>query len=58
VPVVAIHEQFCAHHSKLAAEFGDEAAATGDYHKRRNARERVPVIAESAPLERTSRSSR
>ena len=40
----------------LAEELGREAVVNGDHAKRRNARERLPVIAESEPLELTTRS--
>jgi hypothetical protein len=48
---VATDEGLCAHHAALAEEIGAEAVANGDRVKRRNARQRVPVIAESEPLE-------
>jgi len=47
---VAADGEFCAYHVALAAELGS-AAANGDHTKARNARQRLPVIAESEPLE-------
>ena len=40
-----------AYHAALADELGVEVVANGDQLKKRNARQRVPVIAESEPLE-------
>ena len=51
---VATDGQFCAHHASLAAEVGTEAVSNGRHTKRRNARERVPVLAESEPFELNS----
>jgi hypothetical protein len=48
---VATDGQFCAHHAALAAEVGTDAVSNGSHTKRRNARERVPVLAESEPFE-------
>jgi len=53
---VAITDDLCTHHSQLADELGRETVVDGDHAKRRNARERLPVIAESEPLELTARS--
>ena len=52
---VATADEFCAHHAALADELGPETVVNGDHAKRRNARQRLPVIAESEPLELTSR---
>jgi hypothetical protein len=41
----------CAYHAALAEEVGSEAVASGDHLKRRNPPHRVPVVAESEPLE-------
>ena len=48
---VATHNEFCAYHAALADEAGDAVVANGDHTKKRNARQREPVIAESEPLE-------
>ena len=53
---VATHDEFCAYHAALAAELGWDTVANGDQTKKRNARQREPVIAESEPLELPSRS--
>jgi hypothetical protein len=53
---VATHDEFCASHAALADELGNEVVANGDQLKRRNARQRVPVLVESEPLELPSRS--
>ena len=50
---VATHDGFCAYHAALADELGADVVANGDQTKKRNARQRVPVIAESEPLELT-----
>jgi hypothetical protein len=55
--LVATVGDLCAHHSQLAEELGGESVVNGDHTKRRNARERVPVIAESEPFELAARSS-
>ena len=44
----------CEHHARLTEEFGQEAVANGDHAKRRNARQRIPVVAETEPLELAS----
>ena len=44
----------CEHHARLAAELGREAVVNGGHAKKRNARERIPVAAESEPVELTS----
>lgn len=48
---VATSGEFCAYHAALAAELGAEPVSNGSPVKRRNARERLPVIAESEPLQ-------
>ena len=53
---VATTGEFCAYHAAMAAELGSETVATGQQTKRRNARQRVPVVAESEPLVLTSTS--
>ena len=53
---VATTGEFCAYHAALAAELGSDPVETGQQTKRRNARQRVPVIAESEPLVLTSTS--
>jgi hypothetical protein len=52
---VATHSEFCAYHAALADELGYDGVLKGDQVKRRNARQREPVVAESEPLELTSR---
>ncbi len=41
----------CEHHAGLAAELGRDTVANGDHTKKRSARQRTPVDAESEPLE-------
>ena len=41
----------CEHHTRLAAELGRETVLNGDHAKRRNARQRISVDAESERLE-------
>jgi hypothetical protein len=53
---VAISDDLCAHHSESAERLGREVVVNGDHARKRNARERRPVIAESEPLELTTRS--
>lgn len=53
---VATNDEFCAYHAALAAELGWDSVAIGGQTKRRKARQREPVIAESEPLELPSRS--
>ena len=48
---VATHDEFCAYHAALADELGSGVVADGDHTKKRNARQRLPVIAESEPIE-------
>ena len=53
---VATDNELCAHHAALADELGRDVVANGDHARKRNARQRVPVIAESEPLTLTTRS--
>jgi len=46
--------EFCAYHAAVATELGSEAAWNGSHSKKRNARRRVPLTAESEPLELNS----
>jgi hypothetical protein len=55
---VATRGEYCAYHAALADELGIEVVANGDQTKKRNARQREPVIAESEPLELNSSASR
>jgi hypothetical protein len=48
---VATHDEFCAYRAALAEQLGRDVIANGDQTKKRNARQRLPVIAESEPLE-------
>lgn len=48
---VATQGEFCGYHRALAEELGYDLVANGGQTKRRNARQREPVIAESEPLE-------
>ena len=48
---VATHDEFCAYHAAMADQLGSETVVNGDQQKRRNARQRAPVVAESEPLE-------
>jgi hypothetical protein len=54
---VATEGDLCANHAQLAGELGRDRALNGDHAKRRNARERMPVVAESVPFEAVSRNS-
>jgi hypothetical protein len=47
----------CEWHASLAADVGRETVLNGDYAKKRRARERIPVMAESEPLELSAHSS-
>jgi hypothetical protein len=47
----------CEPHASLAAEVGRDAVLNGDHAKKRRARERVAVVAESEPLELSSHGS-
>jgi hypothetical protein len=47
---VATHGDLCSYHSRLAEELGKDIAVNGDHAKKRSARQRMPVPAESAPL--------
>jgi hypothetical protein len=51
---VSAASDLCEYHARLAEEFGREAVTNGDHAKRRNARQRIPVVAESKPLDPTS----
>jgi hypothetical protein len=53
---VATDREFCAYHAALAAQLGPEEVSNGSDIKRRNARERLPVLAESEPLELSTNS--
>ena len=53
---VATQGEFCGYHRALAEELGYDLVANGGQTKRRNARQREPVTAESEPLELLSRS--
>ncbi len=48
---VATDGEFCAYHAALADHLGPQAVMNGDQLKQRNARQRMPVVAESEPLE-------
>jgi hypothetical protein len=54
---VATDGEFCAYHAALAAELGSAAVANGDHAKMRNARQRLPVVAEAEPLELSTSAS-
>ncbi len=47
----------CEHHARLAAERGRDTVLSGDHLKRRDARQRIPVDAESEPLDLRSHAS-
>jgi hypothetical protein len=47
----------CEHHARLAADLGRETVVNGEHAKRRSARQRIPVVAETEPLELTSHTS-
>ena len=47
----------CEHHTRLAAELGRDTVLNGDNAKRRNARQRSPVAAESERLDLRSHAS-
>jgi hypothetical protein len=55
---VATHDEFCAYHAALADELGSDVVTNGDQTKTRHARQRLPVIAESEPLELNPRMSK
>ena len=44
----------CEHHARLAEELGRETVVNGSHPKRRSARQRIPVVAETEPLELTT----
>jgi hypothetical protein len=46
----ATDAEFCAYHAALAAELGSEVVAAGGNVKRRTARQRLAVVAESEPV--------
>ena len=47
----------CEPHARLAEELGRESVVNGSHAKRRSARQRIPVVAETEPLELTSHGS-
>jgi hypothetical protein len=53
---VATDADLCAHHAQLARDVGRDRALEGDHSKRRDARQRLPVVVESEPLELNSTS--
>jgi len=53
----ATDNEFCAYHAAMADQLGAEKVSNGSHIKRRNARERLPVPAESEPLELSASSS-
>ena len=53
---VATDGEFYAYHAALGAEFGVDTVSNGRHVKKRNARERLPVLVESEPLELNSSS--
>jgi len=52
---VSVADDLCEHHARLAEELGRESVVNGAHAKRRNARQRIPVVAETEPLELASR---
>jgi hypothetical protein len=54
---VSTSGDLCEHHARLAEELGRETVVNGDHAKRRSARQRIPVVAESEPLELASPAS-
>ena len=54
--VATTDDGFCDYHAAMASELGADAVVEGKLGKRRNARERVPVLAESEPFELNSSS--
>ena len=54
---VPAHGDLCEHHARVAAELGRDTVLYGDHAKRRNARARIPVDAESERLELRSPAS-
>jgi hypothetical protein len=54
---IAVERDLCEHHARVAAELGRETVVDGSHAKKRRARQRIPVIAESEPLELTSQVS-
>ena len=55
---VATHDEFCAYHATVEDELGQDVVANGDQTKKRNARQREAVIAESERLELDSTASK
>jgi hypothetical protein len=47
----------CEYHARAAIQAGRESVVNGDLAKKRNARIRTPVVAESDPVERASQPS-
>ena len=47
----------CEHHARLEEELGRETVVNGSHTKRRSARERISVTAETEPLKLTSHES-
>jgi hypothetical protein len=54
---VPTSDDLCEHHARLAQEFGRNTVVNGSHTKRRNARDRIPVVAETEPLELDSKAS-
>ena len=48
---VATDGEFCAYHAAMADQLGADTVLNGDQVKRRNARQRALIVAESEPLE-------
>jgi hypothetical protein len=53
---VSVAGDLCEHHARLAEELGREPVVNGGHAKKRSA-QRIPVVAETAPLEPTSHTS-
>ncbi len=53
---VPAHGDLCEHHTRLAAKLGRDTVVNGEHTKKRRARQRLPVVAESEPLELTAHS--
>ena len=53
----ATADDLCEHHAHLAEEVGRATVIDGGHTKRRSARERMPVVAETEPLELASHTS-
>jgi hypothetical protein len=54
---VPVAGDLCEPHARLAEELGRETVVNGSHSKRRGARQRIPVAAETEPLELTSHTS-